>query len=177
MTLVSKSIKSLPKAHLPCHKKGDWTRHNDDDGFQIKSSSLMTWTWATISCHPATNIFYSRIIHWARVLLMHDQSQGGCSDEGDLRPWLWVTLVKQTCVYSPKLRFWSKRSEQTLIWFYCERSEPRQSDFANRNSFDCNVSEPQFDSFLVVCCLADWLEFNFQYFAQVCLTQIFVTLY
>ena len=32
---------------------------------------------------------------------MHDQSQGGCSDEGDLRPWLWVTLVKQTCVYSP----------------------------------------------------------------------------
>ena len=32
---------------------------------------------------------------------MHDQSQGGCSDEGDLRPWLWVTLVKQTCVYLP----------------------------------------------------------------------------
>ena len=47
MTLVSKSIKSLPKAHLPSIKKV--TEHaivrmylDDDDGFQIKSSSLMT---------------------------------------------------------------------------------------------------------------------------------------
>ena len=132
MTLVSKSIKSLPKAHLPSIKKV--TEHaivrmylDDDDGFQIKSSSLMTWTWVATKLSPRQIFFYSRIIHWARVLLMHDQSQGGCSDEGDLRPWLWVTLVKQTCVYSPKLRFWSERSEQTLIGFYCERNERRAS--------------------------------------------------
>ena len=90
---------------------------------------------------------------------MHDQSQGGCSDEGDLRPWLWVTLVKQTCVYSPNF---------TSLDF-----EASEASHANRS-----VSVPQFESFLVVCCLADWLltwlELNF---AQVCLTQIFVTLY